>query len=186
MLDIELDKAREHFNKILKRGRKDDKEARESLIKATEQGAKLTVEYKESKEKIDFLTKKIDDYELQIPNYDEELNLLRDRVQGFENGILGLPQALHEIREYHAMVDLRDKQISELIQQINSMDKIITGMTYMLDSKLNFDELLEKNETQIKAEEEKRVQIASMELEAKIETFKNVTPVHVVRIYSAQ
>lgn len=133
-----------------------------------DQVAALKKEMDETSKRFQFLNKQKEDLEQIVEEKNQELNELRVQIKNYESGEFGLPQAIDEMKELRAMVEVREKHISELIAQVNSMDKIINGLTIELGSNFDYDEFLKSLDKKAEEQEQLRVERARRELEEKV------------------
>jgi hypothetical protein len=154
--------------------------------KSEEKISQIQKELQDARFQIAFLIKKFDGLEFHIPEQQELLLTLQQKAKGYESGILGLPYVLDEVRDLQGVVELRDKQIAELIQQTNVMDRIYNGMISAFGKSMNPNEFIEENEEKICAEEKRRMKISQLELQARIETLKESPPIHNIQIIMSQ
>lgn len=128
-------------------------------------------------------------HELRISTLTNELEAkveenckLRDQVNAYEAGTFGLPEAVNQMKELRAMVDVRENHISELVTMINSMDKIINGFIIQAGSDFDMENFLANLNENNKDDEEYRIQLASRELEAKIKAMRSRLPIGDIEI----
>ena len=143
----------------------------EKELNAAESGdqiAAMKKEMEETTKKYTFLNKQKDDLEQIVEEKNQELNELRIQIRNYESGEFGLPQAIDEMKELRAMVEVREKHISELIEQVNSMDKIINGLTLELGVDFNYDEFIKSIDRKAEEQEQLRLQRARRELEERV------------------
>lgn len=138
------------------------------------------LEYYQEKYKIAY--KRVEDLEKLLEQQSNDMNSLREKVEGFENGTYGLAQAVSEMRELRAMVDVRDQHIAELVTQVNTMDKIMVGLSKHVDPKFNMAQFLNDFDQQTFDEERMRTERAARDLENKIRLIKERGPVGEIQI----
>jgi len=147
-----------------------------------EQTKALREEMEHYRSRYDTDIKRINNLESLIEEKSNEIVYLRKKVAEFESGEFGLPQAVNEMKEMRAMIDVREKHISELVTQLNSMDKIICGLANQLGGEFDTDKFLKEMNQKIEDDEQKRVAIATRELEAKIKMMKEYVPIGNIKI----
>ncbi|KAH0795118.1 hypothetical protein GPJ56_000961 [Histomonas meleagridis] len=116
--------------------------------------------------------RRIQDLESILKQSSQEVEELRKQKESIENGTYGLPQAINELKEVRAMVDVRDKQIADLVSNLNSMDKIMMGLCGKLNINFNLEEFLEKFNSDELKNQKLRTQKAEEDLRNKMELMK--------------
>lgn len=182
--ELEIQEMKKNEEDYLKQASHFQNEKNSVKINAEEQIEVMRKQSELIKTKYNLLKSKTEHLIQLRDSSQQELAVLRDKVGGYENNILGLPQALKELRELRAMVQLRDKQIAELVSKVNQDEKIMTGLAMISGLELNIEKFLQENDERLQMEEEKRVEIATRELEAKIATMRLNGPIHSIKIIS--
>lgn len=155
-----------------------EEKSRENMDELAE--AKQTAEDLEGRYKV--AKKRLHDLEEMFNKNKTELEEMRHQIEGYRNGTYGLPEAMNEMRELRAMVEVRDNHIADLVSQLNTMDKIMMGLTRKLDPNFNLEEFLKKL-TEIDMDEERiRTEKAARDLEAKIQLMKERGPAGQIKI----
>lgn len=126
--------------------------------------------------------KSLDDIRKNVEEKTNENNELRSLVSKYERGEFGLPDAIDELKELRAMVQVREKHIADLIAQVNSMDKIITGLAHELGKDFDVDALLHSLDGRIAEDEKARVDRATRELNARIREMRENPPLGNIKI----
>ena len=155
-----------------------EEKSRENLDELTE--AKQTAEDLEARYKV--AKKRLHDLEEMFNKNKTELEQMRHQIEGYKNGTYGLPEAMNEMRELRAMVEVRDNHIADLVSQLNTMDKIMMGLTKKLDPNFNLEEFLKKLSEIDMDEERIRTEKAARDLEAKIRLMKERGPAGQIKI----
>lgn len=96
---------------------------------------------------LEYYRKQMDDHynrneemEKKIAELNAELSQEKDRVQTYEAGIYGLPQAVQEIRQYKKMISIRDAHIGDMVNEINWYQKTISHLENVLPADFDFEE----------------------------------------------
>ena len=123
------------------------------------------------------------DLEEQVTDLTHEVNEARRFSHELESGQFGLTNAVDQIKELNAMVLLRDRQISDLVQEVNVMDKMIDGLTLYIGPNFDVEAFINETEDKLFNTEEKRMDIASKALHRRLKELKKTTPVSDIKIY---
>ena len=136
-------------------------ESSEQVQELKKQVEELTIKYQEANKTRESLQTQMEEKNIEMAD-------ITNQVRAYENGEFGLPQAIDEMKELRAMVEVREKHIAELIDQVNSMDKIINGLTLELGTDFNYDEFIKSLDERMEQQEQLRIARAKRELEARV------------------
>ena len=136
-------------------------ESGEQVKELKKQVEELTIKYQEANKTRESLQTQMDAKNVEMAD-------ITNQVRAYENGEFGLPQAIDEMKELRAMVEVREKHIAELIEQVNSMDKIINGLTLELGNDFDYDEFIKTLDKRMEEQEQLRLERARRELEARV------------------
>ena len=100
---------------------------------------------------------KRDMLEREVIEMTRELNELRKLSRDIENGQFGLCDAIDQLKELKAMVNLRDQHIAVLVRELNAMDKMIDGLAIYLGPDFDAEKFIQSVEDDIKNNNEKRM-----------------------------
>lgn len=135
----------------------------------------MAEELKHYKEQYEVAQTRIEN--LEKSDQSEEITQLRKELDDTRNRIFGLPQAVSEIKELKAMVELRDQHIAELVAQANQQDKIINGLLpYATRGNSEYKDIVSSINTSTFDEERIRTEIAARDLARKIELLRQRGP----------
>ena len=135
----------------------------------------LTSENERLKNKVDFLEKRNKELdEMRDGNYDEkikrskEIDELRQQIAEYESQTFGLKSVVSSTKQLKAQLDVRDKHISVLVHQLNTMDKILNGLVLQIKPDFDLEDFLKKLDTVGEDEEKIRIEKAMKELNEKM------------------
>ena len=152
-----------------------NKEKNEELIHLNEQ-------LKFYKENFIIADKRIKDLEKDTGNQTDELERIRELNNKLMDGTYGLRNAVNETRELRAMVDVRDKHIADLVSQLNSMDKMLYGLSKKISPDFNMEEFLDNYHITDHDEDKIRIEKASKDLQNKIRLLKERGPTAQIKV----
>ncbi|EAX98211.1 hypothetical protein TVAG_263280 [Trichomonas vaginalis G3] len=134
------------------------------------------------KERFDHDTNHREALEVEVVEKTKEINELRETNQQLERGEFGLSQAVTQIKELKAMIDLRDKSITHLVRELNTMDKIIDGLAGVIQPDFDVEKFIVSVEDDIAKAQDNRLMIASRELNKRLDDLRHKRPHSQIKI----
>lgn len=135
--------------------------------------------YRESYEIAEKRVRKFEEQSGQKMKEVDELQRLLDKKM---DGTHGLRQVVNEMKELRAMLDVRDRHIADLVAQINSMDKIMIGLSKQVDPNFDLNNFLKNYDTQNFDDEKLRTEKAARDLAKKMQMMKERGPTPQIRV----
>ncbi|OHT13241.1 hypothetical protein TRFO_16687 [Tritrichomonas foetus] len=134
--------------------------------------------------KTNFLTadKRVKDLEQLVNGRSKEIDDLRVMTNKLMEGTYGLPQAVNEMKELRAMLDVRDRHIADLVSQLNSMDKILVGLSQKVSPDFDLEGFLQSYNIINQDEEKLRAEKAARDLQNKIRLLKERGPTAQIKV----
>ncbi|KAK8870484.1 hypothetical protein M9Y10_008367 [Tritrichomonas musculus] len=135
--------------------------------------------YKENYEIADKRVRKLEEESGQKMREADELRKLLDQKL---EGTHGLRNVVNEMKELRAMLDVRDRHIADLVSQLNSMDKIMIGLSRQVDPNFDINTFLKTYNTEEFDDEKLRTEKASLDLAKKIQMMKDRGPAAQIKV----
>lgn len=134
------------------------------------------------KESYEIAEKRVRKYEAESGQKMKEADELQRLLDKKLEGTHGLRQVVNEMKELRAMLDVRDHHIADLVSQLNSMDKIIVGLSKQVDPKFDVENFLKSINTESFDDEKIRTEKAARDLARKMEMMRERGPIPQLKI----
>lgn len=134
------------------------------------------------KDRLDHVAPHREALEQQIEEKTNMINELREQNLELQNGELGLSEAITQIKEMKRMIELRDQNITNLVRQLNTMDKIIDGLSGTVSPDFDVEKFIISTEDEIMKMQDNRLMIASRELNKRLDMLRRKRPHSQIKI----
>lgn len=134
------------------------------------------------KENYEIAEKRVRKLEEEAGKKTKEVDELQRMLDEKLDGTHGLRKVVNKMKELRAMLDVRDHHIAELVAQLNTMDKIMTGLSRQVDPNFDINHFLKTYDTENFDDEKIRTEQAARDLEKKIQMMKERGPTPRIKV----
>lgn len=142
----------------------------------------LLKETERKKEEYEFDSKRVSKLEAIIGDKENELLEAEKTILRLENKEYGLSEAMVTIKKQAAALNVRNRHISELVLEVNTLTKIVQGLSAKLGNDFDFKAFINSVEKDYASSDDKRVKFASEKLNDYIEYLRSTIPLEKLKI----
>jgi centrosomal protein CEP290 len=102
-----------------------------------------------------------------------ELDEARGELQKYERGTYGLTEAVQQIRDLRAMIEVRDGQIAKLVFELNAADTMLRGLARCVDPDFDWQAFADCCAQEDDEEDRRKLRRAEEDLQRKLELLRS-------------